>query len=180
MKNIYICLSLLIISIILTYSLGSFYAYFYPMKFCDEIKEYSTEFGVEPALVASVINVESGYREKAISSKGAQGLMQIMPSTGEWLAGKIGEKYEDNVLLEGKFNIKIGTYYLSYLINQFGDKKLALCAYNAGQRNVKEWLKNSEYSQDGKTLKKIPFLETENYIKKVEKNYSYYKNRYAK
>lgn len=180
MKNIYICLSLVIISIILTYSIGAFYAYFYPMKYCDEIKSYSMDFDVEPALVASVINVESGYNELSVSSKGAEGLMQIMPSTGRWLAEKLKETYEDGILLNGEYNIKLGAYYLSYLFSQFGDTKLVLCAYNAGQGKVKEWLRDERYSSDGKTLDKIPFIETENYLKKVEKNYAYYKNRYAK
>lgn len=148
------------------------------MKYSDEIYTYSKEYNVNPALVASIINVESGYNEKAVSSKGAEGLMQVLPSTGEWLAGKIKEEYYDGILLEGEFNIKIGTYYLGYLLEQFGDEKLAVCAYNAGQTNVKKWLANSDYSSDGKSLEKIPFLETENYLKKVNKNYHYYKNRY--
>lgn len=150
------------------------------MKYSDEIIEYSNEFEVTPALVASVINVESGYNDDATSQKGAKGLMQIMPSTGRWLAEKINEKYDEELLLNASFNIKLGTYYLSYLIEQFDDERVALCAYNAGQGNVKEWLKNEEYSSDGKTLKEIPYEETKNYINKIEKNYRYYKNRYSK
>lgn len=180
MKNIYICISLLFISIILTYSLGAFYAYFYPLKFSDEVIEYSLKFNVDPALVASVINVESGYNENAISSKGAKGLMQIIPSTGKWLSEKINEEYDEELLLNATFNIKLGSYYLSYLIERFEDEKVAICAYNAGQGNVKEWLKNEKYSKDGKILIEIPFEETKNYINKIEKNYRYYKNRYSK
>lgn len=150
------------------------------MKFADEVVIYSKEFEVDPALVASVINVESGYNENATSSKGAKGLMQILPSTGKWLAEKVKEDYDEDYLLNHEFNIKIGTFYLSYLIEQFKDEKLALCAYNAGQGKVKEWLKNKRYSSDGKTLNEIPFEETKNYIVKIEKNYRYYKNRYSK
>lgn len=180
MRSVYICLSLLIVSILLTYSIGAFYSYCYPMKFVDEITSYSLEYGIDPALVASVINVESGYDEEVVSSKDAMGLMQILPSTGKWLAQKIGEDYQEECLLDGKYNIKIGTYYLSYLLNQFSDRKVAICAYNAGQGNVKAWLGDKQCSSDGKTLKYIPFEETRNYVNKVEKNYSYYRNRYSK
>lgn len=161
----------------LAYSLSCFYAYFYPMKYREEIEAYSQEFEVDPALVASVINVESGYDESAKSSKGAEGLMQILPSTGEWLTNKLGEKNKD--LFDAKNNIRLGTFYLSYLLDLFANKDLALCAYNAGQRNVQNWLSDKRYSFDGKTLFKIPFEETQNYLKKVNKNYAYYKNRYA-
>lgn len=166
------------LSVILTYSLGCFFAYCYPMKYCDEIKKYSLEFDVDGGLVASVINVESGYREGVISSKGAKGLMQIIPSTGEWLADRLGEEFEEEKLLDSDFNIKLGTYYLSYLIGKFGDVKIALCSYNAGEGNVKSWLKDERYSSNGKELTKIPFKETENYVNRVEKNYKYYKNKY--
>ena len=104
--------------------------------------------------------------------------MQIMPSTAKWIAQKIGEDYSEEKLLNGEYNLKIGSWYLSYLIDYFNDEKLGICAYNAGQGNVSMWLKNEEYSQDGKTLKKIPFEETKNYLNKVYKNYKYYKNRY--
>lgn len=172
-------MSLLIVSIVLSYSLGCFYAFFYPVKYYDEIKAYSSKYNIDPTLVASMINVESSYNENAISSKGARGLMQLMPTTAKWVSEKIGENYEDDYLFQNDYNIKIGCYYLSYLFEQFdGDKDLVVCAYNAGQGNVKNWLKNEEYSSDGKTLKKIPFSETKNYLIKVNKNYHYYKYRY--
>ena len=104
--------------------------------------------------------------------------MQLMPSTAEWLAGKVGEEYSDERLYEPEFNIKLGSYYLSYLIKYFGDRKLAICAYNAGQGNVSNWLEDKRYSTDGKTLDNIPFEETKNYLNKVYKNYRYYKNKY--
>ncbi len=178
MKTIYSVIILSVVSIVLSYCIGAFYAYFYPMKFKDEIVYYGGQYGVNPAIVASVANVESGFDENALSNKGAVGVMQLMPTTAEWVATKIGEEYSLNLLYNGQYNIKIATYYISYLLNQFGDEKTALCAYNAGQGNVKNWLKNKEYSTDGITLVKIPFEETKNYINKVEKNYRYYKNRY--
>lgn len=148
------------------------------MKYSQEIEYYSKIYEVDGALIASVSNAESSFNERARSEKGAIGIMQIMPSTAQWVAQKIGIKYSEELLYDANYNLKIGSYYLSYLIKNFGDKKLAICAYNAGPANVKSWLKNSQYSADGINLDKIPFLETENYLNKVFKNYRYYRHKY--
>ncbi len=171
-------ISLTICAVLLSFCIGSFHAYYYPMKFKEEIIEYSKSYNVESALIASVANVESSFKEDARSSKGAVGLMQILPSTGEWIASQLGEEFSEQKLKEGEYNLKLGSFYLSYLIDYFNDVKLAVCAYNAGQGNVKNWLKDERYSKDGKQLNKIPFKETANYLNKVLKNYKYYKNRY--
>lgn len=178
MKTVYSIIFLAVVSVILSFSIGAFYAYFYPMKYKEEIVEFGTSYGVDAGLVASVANVESGFDELSKSNKGAIGVMQLMPSTAQWLAGKLGEDYSEELLFNGEYNIKLGTYYLSYLFSQFSDVETALCAYNAGQGNVKNWLKDKEYSLDGQTLTKIPFEETRNYLNKVLKNYNYYGNRY--
>lgn len=178
MRVTFSLLSLLMCAIMLTYTVGSVFEYLYPMKYSQEIISYAEIYNVDSALVASVINTESNFDEKAKSKKGAIGLMQIMPSTAEWVAGKIGLEYNEENLYNGNYNIEIGTFYLSYLNSYFNDEKLALCAYNAGIGNVKSWLANEEYSTDGKSLAKIPYNETKNYLIKVYKNYHYYKNKY--
>lgn len=163
---------------ILTFCIGAFNAYFYPMTYKDEILKLGNDFGVKSGLIASVANVESNFNEKACSNRGAIGVMQLMPSTAQWIAGKLGESYSEEMLENGEYNLKLGSYYLSYLIDYFDDERLGICAYNAGQGNVSAWLKNQDYSKDGKTLEEIPFKETKNYLNKVYKNYNYYKNRY--
>ncbi len=178
MKYFYSIISLILTIVILIFLIGCFNAYFYPMKYNEEIKIYAEKYQVEASLVASVACAESGFNENAISSKGAVGIMQLMPETAEWLCSKIGIDYDKEKLIDVNYNIEIGTYYLSYLINLFDNQKVALCAYNAGIGNVRNWLKNREYSKDGKTLNKIPFDETNNYVKKVNKNNYYYKNKY--
>lgn len=178
MRAFFSIFSLVVCAIILTYLVGCFYAYFYPMKYKEEIYEYSLEYQVDAALIASIANTESNFNERACSSKGAIGIMQLMPSTAKWIASKINEQYSEEKLYDGEYNIKLGSYYISYLISQFDDEKTAICAYNAGQGNVRQWLKNGEFSSDGKRLDKIPFKETKNYINRVYKNYNYYKNRY--
>lgn len=178
MRMTFSLLSLVLVAIILTYTVGCVFAYLYPMSYSQEIKTYADKYDVDGAIVASVINTESSFNEYAMSNKGAIGLMQVMPSTAEWIAEKIGLDYSEEKLYEIEYNIEIGTYYLSYLTKYFNDEELALCAYNAGQGNVKSWLNNKEYSKDGKTLDKIPYEETKNYLNKVYKNYYYYKNKY--
>lgn len=171
-------LILTIVSILLAYSLSCFYSYFYPMTYSEEIQEISNQYDVDSALIASMVNAESGFKEKAVSSKGAIGLMQLMPSTAEWLAGNMDVEYNEELLYTAEYNLRLGIFYVNYLINVFNSEKLVLCAYNAGPTNVKNWLNNKEYSQDGKTLLKIPYNETKVYVNKVYKNYHYYKNKY--
>lgn len=178
MKSFFVILSLSICAVVLSFCVGAFYSFNYPMKYNQVIKEFSAYYKVESALIASVVNVESSFREGVVSSKGAVGLMQLLPSTAEWLSGQMGEVFEEEKLKEAKYNLKLGSFYLAYLVDYFGDKKLAVCAYNAGQGNVSAWLKDERYSKDGKTLNKIPFKETNDYLGKVLKNYKYYKNRY--
>lgn len=178
MRTFFVILSLAICSVILTFFVGCFYAYNYPMKYKDEINMYSTQYDINGAIVASVVNVESNFREEVKSNKGAVGLMQLMPSTAEWIANKIGEEYSEEKLKEADYNLKLGSYYLSYLINYFDDMKIGVCAYNAGLGNVSSWLKDKQFSSDGKSLDNIPFKETKNYLNKVLKSYNYYKNRY--
>lgn len=163
--------------VLLLFSINCFYGYFYPIKYSEEINYYSNLNQLNPSLVASVINVESGYKKDRESSKGALGLMQIMPSTGSWIADKLGEEFEESLLMNPEKNIKYGCYYISYLINYFDDTQLAICAYNAGMGNVTKWISNPEYFENGQ-LKKIPFKETEQYYQKILKNLRYYEKKY--
>lgn len=178
MRTFFTILSLSVLAIILSFCIGAFYSYNYPMKYNENIRAYAKEFNTNSAIIASVANVESNFKENAKSNKGAIGIMQLMPTTAEWIAKKIGEEYDETKLYVAEYNLKLGSYYLSYLIDYFGDEKLGICAYNAGQGNVASWLNDKKYSADGKTLDKIPYKETSNYLNKVIKNYNYYKKRY--
>ena len=149
----------------------------YPLKYKNEIRVYSAEYNIDTSLVASVICNESSFDENSKSIKGAIGLMQLMPSTAQWLCEKLGEEYDEQKLYSPEFNIKLGTYYLQYLTNKFEDTDTAIVAYNAGEGTVNTWLKNQEYSSDGKTLQKIPYQETSNYLTKVKRTVRFYKDR---
>ena len=149
----------------------------YPLKYKEEILQYSTFYSLEPALIFAVVKTESSFKENAKSSKGAIGLMQITKSTGEYVASLLGEK---NFNLENpQTNVKYGCFYIRYLKNKFNTQRETLCAYNAGEGVVLNWLKNPEYSADGKTLNKIPFAETKEYLLKIEKTFNKYKNLYG-
>jgi len=118
----------------------------------------ASHYQVDPALVKAIIMAESGYNPRAISKKGAKGLMQLMPATAQALG------VED--VFNPKQNIRGGVRYFKQLVNQFdGDVKLALAAYNAGSRNVRHYQGIP------------PFKATRYYIKKVFEYYQIYKDQ---
>lgn len=157
------------------FGISCFYGMIFPLKYQEEITMASETFEVDPVLIASVIKSESGFDKNALSSKGAVGLMQLLPTTADYLSKKLN--YGEYDLNDISDNINLGTYYLSLLTQEFQDETLVLCAYNAGPSNVKNWLKTEEYSTDGKTLKVIPFKETKNYVKKCEQAKKYYNTK---
>lgn len=157
------------------FGINCLYGVLFPIKFQDEISYASQKYDLEEAVIYSMINIESRFDKNAVSSKGAVGLMQVMPSTAQEVANSMGRSQFD--LYYPQDNILIGAKYLVFLLNKFDNLETALAGYNAGPANVSAWLKNSEYSDDEKTLKKIPFEETEKYIQKFKKNYKYYSEK---
>ena len=153
---------------------------FYQREFTEYVTKYSNEFAVPEALVYAVIRTESGFDPEARSSVGAIGLMQLMPDTLDWLSRLLDEEAPTGEITDPETNIKYGTYYLRYLCDRFGNLDTALAAYNAGHGRVAGWLTNKEYSDDGITLKSIPFEETKNYVNKVTSDYNTYKKLYYK
>ena len=151
----------------------------YPMKHDAEIVTYAKKYDLDPYYVAAIIWTESKFRNSAVSDKGATGLMQIMPETGEWIAGKLKLKgYSSAALSAPETNIQMGCWYLSYLYEQFKNWDTVAAAYNAGHGNVSKWLGNSDYSKDGVTLDEIPYAETKNYVQMVNRSYEIYKLLY--
>ena len=113
----------------------------YPMAYEDRIRANAASNGLDPALPAAVILAESSYMPEAVSEANAQGLMQLLPSTAEWVAGKFDEVYREGSLFEPDTNIKYGCWYLGYLIRRFnGNLTCAIAAYHAGQGKAREWL----------------------------------------
>ena len=142
----------------------------YPFRFREEIVAAAREFELEPWHVAAVVRCESSFREQALSGAGAMGLMQIMPETGSWIAGKLGEKdtYADENLYRPEFNLRYGCWYLHWLMERYhGDRTLVTAAYHAGQGTVDKWLADGEVSADGQTLTTIPYDSTRVYVQRV-------------
>lgn len=153
---------------------------FYPFHYRDHIYTYAAKYRVDPLLVAAVIHTESGFRPHVISGRGAVGLMQVMPSTAEWIAGKIDyEEYSPEMLLDPESNIQIGTWYLADLDKQFNGSRLAvLAAYNAGRGSVSAWLDGGIWDGSFENLEKIPFSETRAFIQRAERAYMRYRELY--
>ena len=150
-----------------------------PIKYEAEVKKYSQVYDLDEALVFAIICAESSFDPEAESNVGAKGLMQLMPSTAQWLVEKYELEADPNMLFDADTNILLGCQYLSYLNSRFdNDRDLVLAAYNGGEGNVSKWLTNEIYSPDGNTLTNIPYKETANYVKKVSTYYDLYKEMY--
>lgn len=152
----------------------------YPKMYSEYVEKYAKEFNVDPLLIFSIIKAESNFNEKAHSSSGAKGLMQLMEATALEIANKINEPLiEQDSLLEPEKNIMIGTKYYAELLKSYdGNMLLALTAYNAGMGNVNEWIQNGIIRQDGSDIENIPYKETNMYVRKIINNYKMYKTIY--
>lgn len=159
----------------------------FPLEYKDLVVKYAKEYDLDPFLVFSVIKAESNFNPNATSHKNARGLMQIIDDTAIWAAERIGiNDFRVESLYDPEVNIKIGCWYLKNLkheIYQYNgelNNDLVLAAYNGGIGNVQRWLKDKKYSSSGKSLEKIPFKETENYVRKVNNYRKIYENLYKK
>ena len=155
----------------------------HPTDFSSYVKTYALEYNIPEYIIFAVIETESGFDKDAESSVGARGLMQMMPSTFEWLTGPehLGEGLPASKLYDPEVSIKYGTYYLNYLYKKFDynwDNTFA--AYNAGEGNVAKWLEDEQYSDGNGNLVNIPFKETARYVEKVNDNIETYKKLYYK
>ena len=153
---------------------------FYPLHYKEEVYKVAEQYELDPYLLFSIIKVESKFNNRAVSEKGALGLMQIMPTTGAWAAENISyESFDYDDLYDPKVNIKIGAWYLKYLLSEFNNNLIiTLAAYNAGQGNVKRWLSTEIWNGSSDKIDNIPFYETKAYVDRVLTNYQRYKNIY--
>ena len=127
---------------------------FFPYKYQEYVDMYSKQYNLDPLFVLAVIKTESKFDDNAQSHKNAVGLMQITVETGEWAADKMGySTFSKDNLYDEQYNIRMGCWYLRWLANMFDNNRdLMIAAYNAGPTNVKNWLKDKEYSSNGKEI----------------------------
>jgi soluble lytic murein transglycosylase len=131
----------------------------YPLAYEHVIRGHARNYEIDPALLAAVIYRESKFDADARSRSGAIGLMQLLPDTAEGIALHTGgERFVVSDLYDPEINVRYGAFYLRRLFRKYGDERLALAAYNAGQRNVDEWL-----AREGG----IAFAETREYVREV-------------
>lgn len=152
----------------------------YPREYTEYVETYAEQYGVPETLIFAIIRTESSFDSGAVSSAGAVGLMQMMPATFAWLTDEIlFDHLESGMLYDPETNIKYGTYLLSRYYDRYGDWELAFAAYNGGPGNVDEWLEDPAYSDGEGGLKKIPFKETRNYVRKVADAWDTYERLYG-
>lgn len=154
----------------------------YPRSYASIVAARAKENGLDPNLVYAVIRQESGFQAGAQSGAGAVGLMQLTPDTFEWLQRKEGaqDPLSSDALTQPDVNVRYGCRFLALLLNRYGVRRTALCAYNAGIGRVDSWLGDASLSKDGRNLDAIPYAETQNYVEKVEENYRQYRDLYSK
>ncbi|OUM86746.1 MAG: hypothetical protein BAA01_03905 [Bacillus thermozeamaize] len=152
----------------------------YPLRYQEEIWQAASQFDVDPYLVAAVIQTESRYKKTARSSKGALGLMQLMPETAKWALRKMGYSEEAwRYIQDPVLNIEVGTWYLGWLLDYYDENMVAaIAAYNAGQGAVDRWLADGLWDAREETVGRIPYSETRQYVRKVFYYYDKYRAIY--
>ena len=155
----------------------------YPQKYSEYVEKYAAEYNIPEDMIYATIKVESSFEPDAISRAGARGLMQLMPSTFEWLTSDehLGEHLTPNLMYDPETNIRYGVYYIKYLFTKFDyNWDLTYAAYNGGEGNVAKWLEDKKYSDGEGGLKDYPdeFGETKNYVKKMHRAREMYQKLY--
>lgn len=151
----------------------------FPLAYKDTVKAFAKKYSVAPEFVYAIIRQESGFREDAVSSAGARGLMQVMPYTAGVVskADKIAYSDQKQLFLFQK-NINIGVAYLKQLTKRFSNHPvLVAAAYNAGPKQVVYWLRTHPPKEIDLWIETLPWQETRNYLKNVMAFYVVYQYR---
>lgn len=153
----------------------------YPLEHEDAIRDNARRHGLDPALVAAVIETESGWVPDSRSPAGAVGLMQVLPETARFIAGRPDRPSPSPERLDDPAtNIAYGTWYLRYLIDRHGDLPVALAAYNAGEGVVAGW--RAAAAREGRTFRApddVPFPETRAFVRQVLDHADTYRRAYG-
>lgn len=171
---------------------SDFWQTIYPLHFHDNannqvggdpssqqgLAEWAKTFNLNPLMMAALIRQESRFEEAIVSRSGALGLMQVMPSTGAWIAQQLGlRQYE---LTDPADNLYLGAWYLDYTHRTYQDNSvLAVASYNGGPGNVAKWLNQFGFSDPDTFIEQIPFPETRGYVKSVFGNHWNYWQLYT-
>ena len=152
----------------------------YKKQYTEYVEKYSSEYNVDENLVYAVIKAESNFNPNAKSNKNAIGLMQLMEDTEKNTIKKVDLQIHDDEIEEKlqdiDININLGTKYLSILIEKYENIEIAITAYNAGIGTVDNWIQKGIIKADGSDIENIPYKETNNYVRKILRDYKIYAN----
>jgi hypothetical protein len=149
----------------------------YPRPYLPLVQKYSARYGIDANMIYGLMRQESMFRELAVSRTGAKGLMQIMPSTGRWLANMM--KLNRPNLHDPEISIQMGTKFFSDLLKHHdNDFRWASIAYNGGPGNLRKWKRNHYENDFNLFLEKLPSEESRNYCRVTYQNFSHYRTTY--
>ena len=158
----------------------AFWEVIYPFGWRDEVAAAAKRAGLDPFLVAAIVREESSYYPRAVSRAGARGLMQLMPATAKPMADVRGLPFEEGgVLDDPRANLDLGTAFFAGLMKEFGDPRLAIAAYNAGPKRVRDWWKARRTGDMEAFVEQIPYDETRQYVKRVMLSWAEYRRLYG-
>lgn len=137
-----------------------------PISYEKEIRAAAVHRDLDPYLVLAVVKCESSFRSDARSPAGAVGLMQLLPSTAEWIAGRSDwDGPAAPELTAADDNLALGCYYLRFLLDLYQEAEVAaVAAYHAGQGTVDDWLSGTDGTL---SVEEIPYPETREYVARV-------------
>jgi len=152
-----------------------------PLSDARVIREQAAAKHLDPALIAAVIYAETKFDPRT-SSAGAEGLMQILPATADYLAHLSGGvRFTTSDLATPEINVAYGSYYLRYLLDHYnGNEMLAVAAYNGGLANVDNWVARANATGRRLTVEDIPFPETRAYVQRVLAAQGAYRATYSR
>lgn len=137
----------------------------FPLAYKNDLVKNAKQVGIEPAWAFAITRRESSFLEDAHSSAGARGLMQLLPSTVNYIEKK---KHKQKKLYNAQFNVEMGTKYMRYLMDKMDNNPVLVTAsYNAGWRRVRGWVPKGDSLPLDVWVETIPFKETRNYVKAV-------------
>lgn len=152
----------------------------YPITYQEYVEKYADSYQVDKYMIYAIIKAESNFKPEAKSQSNAIGLMQLLEATAIEMSNSIeNEIVTTEKLYEPETNIKLGTSYYAYLLKHYkGNNILALTAYNAGMGNVDTWIRAGVIKSDGSDIENIPYKETNNYVRKILRDYQIYLKLY--
>lgn len=153
----------------------------YPLPYAQHFATHGATHGVDPLLLAALVRQESHFDASARSRADARGLAQVLPSTGASIARALGKSgFQASDLYRPEISLEFGAYYLGQALRERGGNVFpALAGYNAGPGAVDGWLRQFGAADLDLFALRIPYAETEHYVRVVFENYGMYRALYG-